>query len=213
MAEGTCFSCNLGAAGCLYCGMGPQTRPWGGSNPNAEFSLDERSDRDLVLASCRGDRPAYAGLVRRHYSHVFLVCLGVLGNVHDAEDIAQDTMIKGFEQIRQLRDGSQFAGWVVAIARNLSINLLRKRKTTGKLCDAGRSAGSARTEFGHEDLQQAVARLPWDLRLPLVMYYFDGQDVGAVAEKLEISTSGVYLKLRTAIKELHDILTAQGETP
>jgi len=46
-----------------------------------------------------------------------------------------------------------------------------------------------------------------------VMYYFDGQDVGAVAEKLEISTSGVYLKLRTAIKELHDILTAQGETP
>ncbi len=175
--------------------------------------MDERSDRDLVLASRRGERTAYAGLVRRHYNHVFLVCLGVLGNVHDAEDVAQDTMIKGFERIRQLRDGAQFAGWAIAIARNLSINLLRKRKTAGKLCDAGRSAGSARTEFGHEDLQQAVARLPWDLRLPLVMYYFDGQDVGAVAEKLEISTSGVYLKLRTAIKELHDILTAQGETP
>ena len=46
--------------------------------------MDERCDKDLVMASCRGDRPAYADLVRRHYNHVFLVCLGVLGNVHAA---------------------------------------------------------------------------------------------------------------------------------
>jgi len=45
------------------------------------------------------------------------------------------------------------------------------------------------------------------------MYYFDGQDVKAVAAKLAISTSGVYAKLKTALKELHDTLTAQGETP
>ena len=58
-----------------------------------------------------------------------------------------------------------------------------------------------------------MARLPGDLRLPLVMYYFDGQNVKTVAEKLEISTSGVYQKLRAAIKELHEVLTAQGDTP
>ncbi len=196
------------------------------------------------MASSRGDRSAYAGLVRRHYNHVFLVCLGVLGNVHDAEDVAQEAMLKGFERIRQLRAGAQFGGWVVAIARNLSINQLRKRKTaekavsewsvgSGAACVEGilpsgvadvPSAIRRRDAFGTrgqdardtsalEDLQQAVARLPWDLRLPLVMYYFDGQDVKAVAERLDISTSGVYLKLRTAIKELHDILTMQGDTP
>ncbi len=58
-----------------------------------------------------------------------------------------------------------------------------------------------------------MARLPRDLRLPLVMYYFDGQDVKAVARRLEISTSGVYLKLRTAIKRLHEMLTTQGDMP
>jgi len=175
--------------------------------------LDERSDKDLVMASSRGDRTAYAGLVRRHYNHVFLVCFGVLGNVHDAEDVAQDAMLKGFERIRQLREGAQFGGWVVAIARNLSINELRKRKAAEKALDADRRLRRPMAASGHEDLQQAVARLPWDLRLPLVMYYFDGQDVKAVAERLDISTSGVYLKLRTAIKELHDILTMQGDTP
>lgn len=193
--------------------------------------MNERSDKELAWASHQGDRPAYAVLVQRHYKSVFLICLGVLGNIHDAEDVAQDAMIKGFERVRQLREGSQFGGWIVAIARNLSINLLRKRKQVGcaphtnnrewaqkVVCNshptAGEtSSGDERAESGYEDLQQAVARLPWDLRLPLVMYYFDGQDVKTVAGKLAISTSGVYLKLRTAIKELHEILTAQGDTP
>jgi RNA polymerase sigma-70 factor (ECF subfamily) len=152
-------------------------------------------------------------LVRRHYKPVFLVCLGVLGNVHDAEDAVQDAMIKGFEQIRHLRDSAQFGGWIVAIARNLSINLLRKRKAGNKTLGMERPAEHPLAESRHEDLEQAVARLPWDLRLPLVMYYFDGQDVKTVAAKLEISTSGVYQKLRTAIAELHEILTAQGDMP
>ena len=175
--------------------------------------LDEGSDQELALASCRGDRTAYAQLVRRHYKSVFLVCLGVLGNVHDAEDAAQDAMLRGFQQVRQLRDAAQFGGWIVAIARNLSINLLRQRKRTGKALAAERPAGPDEPPASHEDLQRAVARLPGDLRLPLVMYYFDGQNVKAVARKLEISTSGVYQKLRAAIKELHDVLAAQGDTP
>jgi hypothetical protein len=43
------------------------------------------------------------------------------------------------------------------------------------------------------------------------MYYFDRQSVKAVAERLNMSTSGVYLKLRTAIGQLHEILVKQGE--
>lgn len=175
--------------------------------------MDERSDNDLVKASCQGDRTAYAVLVRRHYKQTFLVCLGVLGHVHDAEDVAQDAMIKGFERIRQLRQASQFGAWVAAIARNLSVNVLRKRKMTEKALSTEESLRRREGPSACEDLQQAVARLPWDLRLPLVMYYFDGQNVKTVAEKLEISTSGVYQKLRDAIKELHEILTTQGDMP
>jgi len=175
--------------------------------------LDERSDNDLVMASCRGDRTAYAVLVRRHYNQTFLVCLGVLGRVQDAEDAAQEAMIKGFERIRQLRTGSQFGAWVGAIARNLSINLLRKRTMAEKALNAEESLRRPESPSAREDLQEAVERLPWDLRLPLVMYYFDGQNVKTVAKKLEISTSGVYQKLRTAIEELHEILTTQGDKP
>ena len=175
--------------------------------------MDERNDNDLVKASCQGDRTAYAVLVRRHYNQTFLVCLGVLGRVRDAEDAAQEAMIKGFERIRQLRQAAQFGAWVAAIARNLSVNQLRKRKITEKAIGAEETLRRHEGGLACEDLQQAVAQLPWDLRLPLVMYYFDGQNVKTVAEKLEISTSGVYQKLRDAIKELHEVLTTQGDMP
>ena len=58
--------------------------------------MNDRCDMDLVVASRQGDKGAYAVLLERHYRHVFAVCLGILGNLHDAEDIAQDAMLKGF---------------------------------------------------------------------------------------------------------------------
>lgn len=171
--------------------------------------MDPRSDTDLVRAVRGGDRSAYADLVRKHYKGVFLVCLGVLGNTHDAEDVAQETMIKGFEKIRQLRDTGQFGHWIVRIARNLSINFVRRQAAAEKAL-GHRPEESPGRERHHDELEEAVAQLPYDLRLPLVMYYYDGRSVKTVAERLEISTSGVYGKLRTALRELHDALTARG---
>ena len=174
--------------------------------------MEPRSDIELVGAVCHGDNSAYAELVRRHYHHVFLACLGVLGNVHDAEDVAQDAMIAGFQKIRQLREPGQFGRWVVTIARNLSINFVRRKTAAERAVDRKR-AEPRPADQGNERLERAVAQLPVELRTPLVMYYFDGRSVKTVAETLDISTSGVYAKLRTAIRELHEILTASGEKP
>ena len=51
-----------------------------------ELLLENCSDEKLVAGARRGEKSAYAVLVKRHYRGVFAVCLGVLGNVHDAED-------------------------------------------------------------------------------------------------------------------------------
>jgi RNA polymerase sigma-70 factor, ECF subfamily len=174
--------------------------------------LDSSMDKTLVAAACGGDRQAYAELIRLHYKPVFLACLGILGSTFDAEDVAQATFLKGFTEIRRLRDGAQFRAWIMRIARNESINLLRKRQRMVHLME-NLVLPSAGQEATHTiDLDRALARLPEPLRSPLVMYYLDGQDVQKVAKQLKMSASNVYQRLRTGLQQLHQYLVEQGDS-
>jgi RNA polymerase sigma-70 factor (ECF subfamily) len=133
----------------------------------------------------------------------------MVGTVHDAEDIAQDAMLKGLTQIRKLRDGSQFGWWIAKAARNLCINFVQRKKRAGRIIGEKANRPSARaTEI--DDLQRAIERLSPEIRLPLVMYYFDGESVKNVAEKLSLSSSAVYARLQAAIKQLHKLLAEEG---
>jgi RNA polymerase sigma-70 factor (ECF subfamily) len=172
--------------------------------------LNVRLDESVVRASQQGNKSAYAVLVKRYYRHVFALSLGVLGNVHDAEDVAQETMLKGFLKINKLNRAEQFEPWILHIAKNLCIDFLRRQKRT-------RKAGiEPPTQAGHrasqdESLQQAIRRLPQELRLPLTMYYFDGRNAKTIAEKLNISHSGACQRIRAARKLLHKILTERAD--
>ena len=173
-----------------------------------EAVLNEFSDDILVEASRRGDKSAYALLVKRHYREVFAVCLGILGNVHDGEDIAQDVMLKGFLKLRELRGSEQFGQWIVRIAKNLCIDFVRRKRhlrTFGKK----QAAGAARKTPENHDVRLAISRLPQEYRLPLVMYYFDNKSAKAIAAKLKISRSGVCQRIRVAREQLHRLLTKE----
>lgn len=178
--------------------------------------MDDRSDEILVVASRQGDKSAYAILVERHYGHVFAMCLGILADVHDAEDIAQDTMLKGLLKIAELRESEQFGQWVLRIAANLCIDLLRRRKrvklATAESADFG-GTQPRQTASENHDLHWAIGRLPKELRIPLVMYYFDNKNAKAIAERLNISHSGACQRIRTARQQLHQFLTRPGEAP
>lgn len=170
--------------------------------------MNDRSDESLAAACRDGDKSAYAFLVERHYKHVFAVCLGMLGNVHDAEDVAQDVMLKGFLKIKRLRNGEQFGKWILRIAKNLCIDLVRRQRHV-KTILAGQVLQAQQTADENHDLQQGIRRLPQELRLPLVMYYFDDKSTESIAEKLSISHSGVCYRIRAARKLLHKLLTEE----
>ena len=128
----------------------------------------------------------------------------------DAEDAAQETMLKGLLNIRDLRDYSQFGSWIIRIAKNHCINFVRRRKRANELITQ-KSAPPGQTPIPYQRLQQVIEKLPQETRLPLVMYYFGSQSVKEVAEKLNLSRSAVYQRLKTATKELHKLLIKQGD--
>lgn len=168
--------------------------------------MNAHLDESLVRACQRDDKTAYTVLVKRHYRHVFAMCLGVLGNLHDAEDVAQEAMLKGLLKIKKLEKAEQFESWILQIARNLCIDFLRRRKRSKAIGIEQPKQSSHRTGENH-DLQQAIGRLPQELRVPLTMFYFDGKNAKTIAEKLDISHSGACQKIRAARKRLHELLT------
>ena len=172
--------------------------------------MDDRVDDNMVRACKCGDTAAYGPLVKRHYRHVFALCLGVLGNVHDAEDIAQETMLKGFVKIKKLGRGEYFEAWILQIAKNLCIDFLRRRSRVKPLASEQPMQAGQKSQENHE-LEQAVRRLPQELRMPLVMYYFGKKNAKTIAEKLKISHSGACQRIRAARKELHKFLTERGQ--
>jgi RNA polymerase sigma-70 factor (ECF subfamily) len=170
--------------------------------------VDDRSDEILVAASSQGDKNAYAVLVQRHYRHVFAMCFGMLANIHDAEDIAQDAILRGLSKIAELRQGVQFGRWILRIAGNLCIDLIRRRKRIKHL-RAEYPAMTQQAMNENHDLHGAIKKLPKELRVPLVMYYFDGKNAKAIAERLNISHSGACQKIRNARQQLHELLTGR----
>ena len=167
--------------------------------------MNESLDESVVRACRQGDKTAYAVLVKRHYRHVFALCLGVLGNVHDAEDVAQEAMLKGFLKIKKLDKTEQFEAWILRIARNLCFDLFRRRKRTKAIITKQPMQLGQKTGENHV-LQQAIRRLPQELRVPLTMFYFDEKNAKTIAEKLNISHSGACQRIREARKQLHELL-------
>jgi len=168
--------------------------------------LNESLDESVVRACQQDDKSAYAVLVKRHYRDVFALCLGILGNLHDAEDVAQEAMLKGFLNIKKLDKCEQFEVWILRIARNLCFDFLRRKKRI-KSHNVKKSMQPHQNTSENHDLQQAISRMPRELRLPLTMYYFDGKNAKTIAEKLKISHSGACQRIRAARKQLHELLS------
>ena len=168
--------------------------------------MNAHLDNSVIRACQKGDKTAYTMLVERYYKGVFALCLGVLGNVHDAEDAAQEAMLKGFLKIRKLKRCDQFEWWILQIARNLCIDFLRRQKRL-RASGVKQSRQSGDQTSDNHDLQQAIRRLPQELRVPLTMFYFDGKNAKTIADKLNISHSGACQRIRQARQQLHELLT------
>jgi RNA polymerase sigma factor (sigma-70 family) len=174
--------------------------------------LDDSFDENAVRACRQGDKTAYALLVKKHYRHVFGVCFGMLARVHDAEDMAQETLLKGFRSIGSLGKADQFESWIIRIARNVCIDFLRKQK---RACSVpvrayDETPDGVTTNGDCHDLEQALRRLPQELRLPLTLYYFEHKNARSIGEMLGISHSLVCHRIREARNQLHEFLTERG---
>ncbi len=189
--------------------------------------MNDKSSHDsevrLIQAALAGDSQAFGDLVIKYQDRLFNSLIHVLGNEYDAQDITQDAFIQAFRRLDSFRGQSAFYTWLFRIARNLAISRLRGRRQTSSL---HASDGSMREIEGDDDkpdqsmesaesvaqLRRALAKLPEDQRIILVLREFDGLEYESIAETLEIPVGTVRSRLHRARSQLKDELTALGLT-
>ncbi len=82
----------------------------------------------LVSDYLKGDNRAFDSIVSLYLPSVYAFLFRFIGNRQDAEDISQESFIKAWDNIRRFKKGSSFKAWILEIARNSAIDLMRKRK-------------------------------------------------------------------------------------
>src|SRR6202041_1365758 len=89
----------------------------------------EICDMYLVAAAKDGDHKAYAELCRRHSKQILRTILRITRDVADAEDTLQETLLKAYVHIGRFEGRSAFSSWLMQIAINSALMLLRKRRS------------------------------------------------------------------------------------
>ena len=178
--------------------------------------MTDQKEDELVRRSCEGDTAAYAELIHRHSRQVFSICLGIIGHHQDAEDLVQQTLIKGFENLHQLKKGQCFGAWISQVARRLCLDHRRKtQRRQDRLKDYAKSQEPACTKHwaGAMDfsaLLRAIQKLAEQDRMALSLYYLEGRSTRQVAGVLDVKESTLLVRLSRARKKLHALLKTDG---
>lgn len=203
---------------------------WNRTNSNRATTgtRDIRTDAELVRAARQGDKRAFVAIVARHQSMVCGIALGVLGDFAASEDAGQEAFLTAWRKIQELREPEKLRAWLAQIARHAALMQLRKRRGHDDLEEAaalpdGSLAPDEATATEEEAalVRDSLSRLPESYRVPLVLFYRDGQSVRAVAEALSISEDAVKQRLargREMLREqmsglVETVLTRTGPTP
>ncbi len=186
-----------------------------GVNSCVSTQIVAESETELVQRCLEGDASAQAEFVALFERRVFALCLRMLGHRQDAEDVAQDALLRSVRYLKGWDASRRLVPWVLKIAANRCRTALSKR-----------SKIPAPAEYLPEQLvhpvpisdlaevvQQGLAELREDYRHCFVLFYQQELSVAEVAEVLEVPEGTVKIWLFRARKELAIYLRERGFAP
>ncbi len=139
------------------------------------------ADADLVLQSQNGDPAAFEALIRNHQRMIHSLTFRMTGSLADAEDLAQETFIRAYEQIGDFRGASKFSTWLYRIAVNSCLNWRQSEARRFRL--QARAAGEISAWHADQEyltgdqaneVQAALLKLPAKQRAAIVLTIYDG---------------------------------------
>jgi len=184
----------------------------------------EWNESEAITRAQQGDGAAFECLYKAHCKHVYSLCLRMLRNIAEAEDLTQQVFLQLFRKIGTFRGDSSFSTWLHRISVNAVLMHLRRKRPADNqiesLDDAGEdNAGSSRlADVGTRapgvidslNLKRAIRRLPVGYKRFFLLHDVLGYQHNEIAEQLGCSIGCSKSQLHKARKSLRRLL--QGES-
>ncbi len=176
-------------------------------------------DHELIAGTLRGDSVAFDGLVRKYQDRLLSAVIHVSGSWVEAEDVVQEAFVQAYLKLPSFAGGSSFYTWLYRIALNGAISRRRKRRGGAGVehtRDLAANEPADPTEPPADRLlrreravqvRRALAELPDEFRVVLVLREMEGCDYDTIAKILELPIGTVRSRLHRARLQLKEQLT------
>ena len=184
------------------------------TDPVAEATPGDSAE--FVSRLRAGDRGAFEELVRTHQHRIYALALRMLGNAAQAQDVAQEALLRAHRGLAEFRGEARLSTWLYAIASRLCLNRLAGserrlarygEETLTRLPD-GRPGPDLTLERGviEEAIHRAIGELAEERRIVVILRDVEGLAYEEIAEALELPVGTVRSRLHRARLDLKEKL-------
>ena len=178
-----------------------------------------RNEVDVVNAALQGSEEAFRWLVETYQRPVHTVVLASVCDTNQAQDLTQETFIRAYLNLEQLREPAKVGAWLCGIGRNVARKWLVRRKSAQSLEDYLEQNGTEiptnvippdramQEQQEHDRLWQGIYSLPERHREVVLLFYMRGMKRREIADLLGVSEAAVRNRLHKARKQLKEELT------
>jgi RNA polymerase sigma-70 factor, ECF subfamily len=181
----------------------------------------EMNEAEAIRLAQQGDAGAFERIYRLHSRRVYAVCLRMVGNTAEAEDLTQDAFLQLFRKIGTFRGESAFSTWLHRLAVNVVLMKLRKKTLPATSLeesgDPEDESNGPRREIGAPDLlltgsidrvhlQRAIEQLPPGYRQVFVLHDVQGFEHNEIAGMMDCSIGNSKSQLHKARMRLRELL-------
>jgi len=189
-------------------------------NQDSQATPAPQSSAELITRAQRGEENAFEALFLQHRQRVYSVCLRMIGNTAEAEELTQDAFLQVFRKIQTFRGESAFSTWLHRISVNIVLMRLRKKSvmaTSLEESTRGEESEDLPREYGAPDLvltgsidrvhlERAIAQLPPGYKQAFVLHDVQGYEHNEIAALLGCSIGNSKSQLHKARVRLRKLL-------
>jgi RNA polymerase sigma-70 factor (ECF subfamily) len=182
--------------------------------------VDPEEEKNRVWQSRNGDHAAFASLIQTYQHMIHSLTYRMTGSLADAQDLAQETFIRAYQQLDSFNGTSKFSSWLYRIAVNACLDWRRRETRRTKLHTewtetsvdemAVIEAGDSLDQSSRA-VQAALLKLPEKQRAAIVLTVYGGHNHAEAAKILNCSETTVSWRIFSARRKLKKLLSPNGD--